>query len=63
MPLLSTYVQKNYLNEYEIEQVEIGIKYENYILKEKELVDRINNLEKIKLNPDFDYHSISALIY
>ena len=61
LPLLSTYVQKNYLNEYEIEQVEIGIKYENYILKEKELADRINNLEKIKLNPDFDYHSISAL--
>ncbi len=61
LPLLSTYVQKNYLNEYEIEQVEIGIKYENYILKEKELADRINNLEKIKLNPDFDYHSISSL--
>lgn len=61
LPLLSTYIQKNYLNEYEIEQVEIGIKYENYILKEKELADRINNLEKIKLNPDFDYHSISAL--
>ncbi|NLJ81701.1 MAG: tRNA uridine-5-carboxymethylaminomethyl(34) synthesis enzyme MnmG [Bacteroidales bacterium] len=59
--LLNKYVkEKNFLID-EIEEVEILIKYENYIKKEKELAARINHLDNVKLNPDFDYHNISSL--
>ncbi len=59
--LLKKYVkEKNFLID-EIEEVEILIKYENYIKKEKELAARINHLDNVKLNPDFDYHNISSL--
>lgn len=61
LPKITNYVTTNKLSESVMEQVEILIKYENYIIKEKELADRINNLEKIKLNPEFDYNSISSL--
>ncbi|MBP7101717.1 MAG: tRNA uridine-5-carboxymethylaminomethyl(34) synthesis enzyme MnmG [Bacteroidales bacterium] len=64
--LLYCSVIKNYIinNEYsqdELEEVEILIKYENYVAKEKEFAEKINNLEKIKLNPDFDYNNIQSL--
>lgn len=45
----------------EIEEVEILIKYENYVIREKEFAEKISHLEKIKLNPDFDYSSIHSL--
>lgn len=59
--LLKEYVEENIFLADEIEEVEILIKYENYIKKEKELATKINHLDNVKLNPDFDYHSISSL--
>ena len=47
----------------ELEQAEIGVKYEGYIAKESDLVDKINRLENVKLNPDFDYKAINALSF
>lgn len=44
-----------------IEEVEILIKYENYIIKENELATRITQLEKIKLDPNFDYNKVLSL--
>ena len=61
LPTIANYIKEKKLSESIMEQVEILIKYENYIIKEKELAERINNLEKIKLNPEFDYNSISSL--
>lgn len=43
------------------EQAEIQIKYETYIDKEKKLADKIHSLEQYKINPSFDYSSITAL--
>ncbi len=43
------------------EQAEIQIKYETYIDKEKKLADKIQSLDQYKINPDFDYHQITAL--
>ncbi len=43
------------------EQAEIQIKYETYIDKEKKLAEKIQSLDQYKINPDFDYHKISAL--
>ena len=45
----------------EIDEAEIMIKYENYINKEKEMVDKIDRLENIELHADFDYHKIKSI--
>jgi tRNA uridine 5-carboxymethylaminomethyl modification enzyme len=45
----------------ELEQAEIKIKYEKYIEKELLLAAKLNNLDDIKLNPDFAYSEIQAL--
>jgi tRNA uridine 5-carboxymethylaminomethyl modification enzyme len=44
-----------------LEATEILIKYENYIEKEKMLVQKMMNLEDIKLSPNFDYNSLQSL--
>lgn len=43
------------------EQVEIQIKYEGYIAKQEEQVDRFRRLEKRLLPRDIDYHQIPGL--
>jgi len=45
----------------EIEQATVSLKYEGYIRKEKELVDKMNRLENIKLKPDTDYAQFDSL--
>lgn len=49
-----------YPKEY-IELVETTIKYEGYIQKEKEMVDKMNRLEDVKLTSTFDYDSLQSL--
>ena len=44
-----------------IETVEIDIKYEGYIVREKLMADKIGRLEKIKLDPDFDYEKLKSI--
>ncbi len=44
-----------------IEQAEIVMKYQGYIEKEQEMVDKINKLEHIVLKADFDYSQIKSL--
>jgi tRNA uridine 5-carboxymethylaminomethyl modification enzyme len=44
-----------------IEQASIQIKYEVYIDKEKELVERMSQLENLMIPESFDYKKISAL--
>lgn len=46
-----------------LEQIEINIKYESYIAKERLLVDRISKLESLKINPDFDYSKLTAISF
>lgn len=43
------------------ESVEILIKYSGYIEREKLMADKINRLEKVKLNDDIDYSKIHSL--
>lgn len=43
------------------EQAEIVMKYQGYIEKEQEMVDKINKLEHVALDPDFDYSQIKSL--
>ena len=46
-----------------LEEAEIQIKYDSYIQKEKELAEKLNRLEYIKLPKDFDFHTIHSLSY
>lgn len=44
-----------------VEQVEIIIKYEGYIEKEYDLVDKMSKLEDLKLHDRFDYKALLSL--
>ena len=44
-----------------IEEAEIMVKYEGYIDKEREVADKLNRLEDVKLSPNFDYYSLNSL--
>ena len=44
-----------------IEQASIQVKYEVYIEKEKELVERMGQLEQLEIPETFDYKRITAL--
>lgn len=46
-----------------LEEAEILIKYEGYIEKERELADKLNRLENVKLPADFDFHTLTSLSY
>lgn len=54
----------NYLSKYdekELEQAEIQIKYEDYLLKEQETAQKMKELEDYKIRKDFNYDLVKAL--
>jgi tRNA uridine 5-carboxymethylaminomethyl modification enzyme len=59
LPLLKNKLE-NYSPEI-IEQASIQIKYETYIEKEKDLAERMKQLEDLKIPESFDYKKIPAL--
>ena len=44
-----------------VEQAEILMKYEGYIEKESNMVSKMNQLEDIRLHPDFNYNRLGSL--
>jgi len=55
---------KEVLSPYDAESVnlaEINMKYEGYIQKEQEMVNKMNRLESVKLRPDMDYAELQSL--
>ncbi|MCB0527645.1 MAG: tRNA uridine-5-carboxymethylaminomethyl(34) synthesis enzyme MnmG [Lewinellaceae bacterium] len=44
-----------------IELAEINIKYDGYIRKEEEMVQKMNRLEDVHLHENFDYRALTAL--
>ena len=55
---------KNFLNQFDeetLEQASIKIKYEDYIEKERLMVDKMNRLEDLVIIPNFDFDKIPAL--
>jgi tRNA uridine 5-carboxymethylaminomethyl modification enzyme len=55
---------KQYLSKYSkevLEQAEIQIKYESYIEKESQMVEKLSNMENYKIPLTFDYLAITAL--
>ena len=59
IPTLNDYLSK--FDKEIVESAEIEMKYESYIEKEVELVSKMNRLEDIKLQADYDYHQIKSL--
>ncbi len=54
----------NYLSKYdekELEQAEIQIKYEDYLIKEQENAQKMKELENYKIRKDFNYDLVKAL--
>jgi tRNA uridine 5-carboxymethylaminomethyl modification enzyme len=54
----------HYLSKYDdlvLEQAEIQVKYEAYIDRERRNSEKMETLEDLKINPDFDYNKIPAL--
>ncbi len=45
----------------EVLGAEILVKYDGYIAREKELADKINRLESVRISADFDFHKITSL--
>ncbi len=53
-----------FLSQYDDETVtisEVSMKYEGYIRKEQEMVDKMDRLESLKLSEGFDYKAIKSL--
>ena len=44
-----------------IELAEINMKYEGYIQREEEMVEKMSRLEDLHLHADFNYHAVTAL--
>ncbi len=44
-----------------IDLAEINMKYEGYIKKEQEMVEKMNRLEEVRLHDNFDYHQLVSL--
>lgn len=59
VPDLDQFLQSH--DQRNIELAEINMKYEGYIRKEQELVDKMNRLEEVKLWETLDYHTLSSL--
>jgi len=59
LPHVKTFVEK-YDPEL-VETAEINMKYEGYIRREQEMVDKMNRLESVKLREDTDYHGLNSL--
>lgn len=60
-PILQQHVKELNATSEQIESSGIQIKYEGYIQKEKELVEKLTKLDDIPLKEDFDYNSLKSL--
>lgn len=58
------FMSKNKIDEREIiEEIEILVKYEGYINKEKEMAKKLQKLENIELKEDMDYQKLKSLSF
>jgi tRNA uridine 5-carboxymethylaminomethyl modification enzyme len=61
VPTIGQEIERLHLQEAEIENVEISVKYGPYIIKEKELADRMSKIDNVKIPPTLDYNSFVSL--
>ena len=61
IPKIEKYIEENQLDEEELEQVEVQIKYKGYIKKEKNNADKLTRLENLKIPVSIDYHKLGSM--
>lgn len=61
LPSFKQYIDRKKWKSSVLEQAEIIIKYESYILKENEMVKKMHELEKIKIPENIDYMTLQSL--
>lgn len=59
IPALDQYLQQ-YDQEF-IDLAEVNMKYEGYLVKEQEMVDKMNRLEEVRLHDHIDYRELQSL--
>ncbi len=59
LPFLNDYIQNQDIESSNL--AEINMKYEGYIQKENDMVEKMNRLEQVRLNENFDYKTLSSL--
>ena len=60
---VNEFITQNDLDEEELEQTEIQVKYSGYIQKEKNNADKLNRLEGIRIPSNFDYSRIKSMSF
>ncbi len=63
IPKVKKFLEENEFDQEVLEQVEIIIKYQGYIDKEKANADKLNRLENVKIPESFDYNKIKSLSF
>jgi tRNA uridine 5-carboxymethylaminomethyl modification enzyme len=63
LPKIKAYLEANEMSDEVLEQVEIIIKYQGYIDKEKANADKLNRLENVKIPSTFDYGKLKSLSF
>ncbi|MGB6084146.1 tRNA uridine-5-carboxymethylaminomethyl(34) synthesis enzyme MnmG [Moheibacter sp.] len=58
---VKNFIADNELDEEEIEQAEVQLKYRGYIQKEKDNADKLKRLENLKIPKDFDYSQLKSI--
>lgn len=61
--MFDNFIRDMEFTEEEMEQAEIQIKYEGYIEKEKLMANKLEKLNNLKIDRDFDYESLTALSF
>ena len=57
------YISNNDIDSEVMEQTEIAVKYSGYIKKEKQIADKLQRLENIKIPDSFDYSKLKSLSF
>ena len=58
---VTEFIQTNNMDEEEVEQSEIQMKYKGYIQKEKDNADKLKRLENLKIPANFDYSQLKSI--
>ena len=58
---VTEFIETNNMDEEEVEQSEIQMKYKGYIQKEKDNADKLKRLENLKIPANFDYSQLKSI--
>ncbi|MBS7333491.1 MAG: tRNA uridine-5-carboxymethylaminomethyl(34) synthesis enzyme MnmG [Weeksellaceae bacterium] len=58
---VANFIEENNINEEELEQTEIQIKYKGYIKKEKQNADKLTRLENLRIPTNINYEAMGSM--